>query len=79
MKHQKIDWKLYLEPEKYPYLNEWPAILGSDAAGVVVSAGKDVSEHKAGDRVFFQVSNIKKTDSDENKSLDSIRFNRSCG
>ncbi|KAH7220294.1 chaperonin 10-like protein [Fusarium oxysporum] len=33
-------------------VNEWPAILGSDGAGVVIEVGPDVARLKAGDYVY---------------------------
>lgn len=36
------------------FIEEYPAVLGSDAAGVVVDIGSGVTGFKVGDRVFFQ-------------------------
>jgi NADPH:quinone reductase-like Zn-dependent oxidoreductase len=36
------------------FIKEYPAVLGSDAAGVVVAIGTEVREFRIGDRVFFQ-------------------------
>lgn len=33
-------------------MNEWPAILGSDGAGVVIKVGPDVARLKVGDYVY---------------------------
>ncbi|KAK4999478.1 hypothetical protein LTR66_001498 [Elasticomyces elasticus] len=36
------------------FIHDYPAILGSDAAGIIVSAGPNVADFAIGDRVFFQ-------------------------
>jgi uncharacterized protein (TIGR02118 family) len=36
------------------FLEQYPAILGSDAAGVIAAIGSDVKNFQVGDRVFFQ-------------------------
>ncbi|ETS63946.1 hypothetical protein PaG_02277 [Moesziomyces aphidis] len=46
-----VDWKMR---DYRVFLSEYPAVLGSDAAGEVVSAGKSVTNVAVGDRVFFQ-------------------------
>ncbi|QRV72332.1 Zinc-binding dehydrogenase [Ceratobasidium sp. AG-Ba] len=47
-----VDWKL---KDHYGFLlKEYPAILGSDGAGIVETIGPEVSDLKKGDRVFFQ-------------------------
>ncbi|KAF3400145.1 Zinc-type alcohol dehydrogenase-like protein [Penicillium rolfsii] len=46
-----VDWKMR---DYDAFVTEYPAILGSDAAGVVVAVGPDVSNFEIGDRVFFQ-------------------------
>ncbi len=46
-----VDWKMR---DYRVFLSEYPAVLGSDASGEVVSAGKSVTNVAVGDRVFFQ-------------------------
>lgn len=46
-----VDWKMR---DHTKIIHDYPAILGSDAAGIVVSTGPDVSNLAVGDRVFFQ-------------------------
>ncbi|KAH0036811.1 hypothetical protein KCU78_g1835, partial [Aureobasidium melanogenum] len=46
-----IDWKM--RDWNY-WLKEYPAVLGSDAAGEVVAVADDVKTLEEGDRVFFQ-------------------------
>jgi NADPH:quinone reductase-like Zn-dependent oxidoreductase len=36
------------------FIQDYPAVLGSDAAGIVVDVGTDVQNFQRGDRVFFQ-------------------------
>ncbi|RAL00782.1 zinc-binding alcohol dehydrogenase family protein [Aspergillus ibericus CBS 121593] len=46
-----VDWKMR---DYNAFITEYPAILGSDAAGRVVAVGSAVSGFAIGDRVFFQ-------------------------
>ncbi|KAJ5263525.1 GroES-like protein [Penicillium angulare] len=46
-----VDWKIR---DYNVFIKEYPAVLGSDAAGEVVAVGSDVTTHQVGDRVFFQ-------------------------
>jgi len=46
-----VDWKMR---DYNVFLKEYPAVLGSDAAGEIVAVGSDVTTHKVGERVFFQ-------------------------
>lgn len=46
-----VDWKIR---DYKLFLSEYPAILGSDAAGEIASVGSDVKTLKEGERVFFQ-------------------------
>lgn len=46
-----VDWKMR---DYDAFLKGYPAVLGSDAAGVIASVGLHVSDFTVGDRVFFQ-------------------------
>ena len=46
-----VDWKIR---DYRIFLSEFPAVLGSDAAGEVVAVGSSVTSHSVGERVFFQ-------------------------
>ncbi|KAG4435706.1 hypothetical protein IFR05_008792 [Cadophora sp. M221] len=46
-----VDWKMQAYDE---FLGSYPNVLGSDAAGTVVSTGSSVKDYTPGDRVFFQ-------------------------
>ncbi|KAE8163260.1 chaperonin 10-like protein [Aspergillus tamarii] len=46
-----VDWKIR---DYNFFIKEYPAVLGSDAAGEIAAVGPDVSNFAVGDRVFFQ-------------------------
>lgn len=47
-----VDWKIR---DYKVFIKEYPAVLGSDAAGIIAAVGPDVSDDlSVGDRVFFQ-------------------------
>ena len=48
-----VDWKI----QQFGIIvTKYPAIVGSDAAGVVVQAGSDVTNLSVGDRVYVPTS-----------------------
>ncbi|PTB39766.1 hypothetical protein M441DRAFT_59774 [Trichoderma asperellum CBS 433.97] len=46
-----IDWKMR---DHEVFITDYPAVLGSDAAGEIAAIGPDVSNFSIGERVFFQ-------------------------
>ncbi|KAI0635561.1 GroES-like protein [Trametes polyzona] len=48
-----VDWRVTIPPVS-ALISEYPYIAGTDAAGIVVQVGEDVSDRKEGDKIFFQ-------------------------
>lgn len=46
-----VDWKIR---DYKVFIKDYPAVLGSDAAGTIAAVGPDVTGFAEGDRVFFQ-------------------------
>lgn len=46
-----VDWKMR---DYKVFIEQYPAMLGSDAAGIIAAVGPDVTHLHVGDRVFFQ-------------------------
>jgi NADPH:quinone reductase-like Zn-dependent oxidoreductase len=51
-----VDWSIQ---KKGLFVEKYPAILGTDAAGVVVGVGKGVSDFAFGDRVYVFTTMIR--------------------
>ncbi|THH31510.1 hypothetical protein EUX98_g2689 [Antrodiella citrinella] len=52
-----VDWKVQSESAYYnSFVSEYPAIMGTDAAGVVAAVGEGVSNFAVGDKVLHQGS-----------------------
>ncbi|QRV98333.1 Zinc-binding dehydrogenase [Ceratobasidium sp. AG-Ba] len=46
-----VDWKIV---EYGVFIDEFPAVLGTDGAGIIESVGSEVTGFEKGDKVFFQ-------------------------
>lgn len=46
-----VDWKIR---DYKVFIKDYPAVLGSDAAGTIAAVGPEVTNWNVGDRVFFQ-------------------------
>ncbi|CAE6502423.1 unnamed protein product [Rhizoctonia solani] len=46
-----VDWKVL---DYGIFVDKFPAVLGTDGAGIIESVGPDVTNFKVGDKVFFQ-------------------------
>ncbi|CAE6502429.1 unnamed protein product [Rhizoctonia solani] len=47
-----VDWKII--DYGWSFVEEYPAVLGTDGAGIIEAISPDVSNFKIGDKVFFQ-------------------------
>ncbi|KAH7334808.1 GroES-like protein [Rhizoctonia solani] len=47
-----VDWKI--QDYGWTFVEQYPAVLGTDGAGVIEAVGPEVTEFKPGDKVFFQ-------------------------
>ncbi|KDN43822.1 hypothetical protein RSAG8_05815, partial [Rhizoctonia solani AG-8 WAC10335] len=47
-----VDWKI--QDYGWTFVEKYPAVLGTDGAGVIEAVGPDVTDFKPGDKVFFQ-------------------------
>ncbi|KAG8781432.1 hypothetical protein FRC12_021907 [Ceratobasidium sp. 428] len=46
-----VDWKIV---DYGIFIDEFPAVLGTDGAGIIESVGPEVTEFRKGDKIFFQ-------------------------
>ncbi|CAE6500303.1 unnamed protein product [Rhizoctonia solani] len=47
-----VDWKI--QDYGWTFVEQYPAVLGTDGAGVIEAVGSEVTNFKPGDKVFFQ-------------------------
>ncbi|KAG8728895.1 hypothetical protein FRC11_010033 [Ceratobasidium sp. 423] len=47
-----VDWKI--QDYGLAFVEKYPAVLGTDGAGIIEAVGPDVTDFKIGDKVFFQ-------------------------
>lgn len=47
-----VDWKIYADEYFADFVQEYPAILGTDSAGLVHAIGEGVTGFSVGDRMY---------------------------